>query len=646
MTVPTAYAQNADSTTTARAEEVLARVRRYTSSDVVSARALADSLVNGLPDGASVLPEALFAKASIAPSAAAAERDYARIVNEHRFAARVPDALMRLAVLESSRNNRAMALRHLERLLRDHSDAPVRSRASLLAGRLRLDLNDPARACELLAAAYASAGVTERDVKDQAETLGATCPTPIAMMARHDPPPMGVMRAASATPAQPVAAAPVPTSRRPRPAAPAPTTRPAQVTPAGRPVVPVIVGSADSTPRSATPVRRDTAPSPRPAPAVVRRDTVPAPTPAAPIARRDSTPPARPVAPVARRDTATPPKPVVRRDTAPAAKPAAPVVRRDSVPATKPAAPVTPAPVAPATAPAPANTDARFGVQFAAYNDRPGAERYASVLRGKGITARVEGTVAPFRVRAGDTRTRAEAEASAACVATAGTAGDRRRTRTPTVSGAATPLMAQYREIKARHQDAILLFRMGDFYEMFYEDAEIGVARARPHAHVAQQRRRGRGAAGRRPGQGGRRVPAAPGAAGLPRGDLRAGRGSQARQGDREARGGRDDHAGRGLRRRPARWRAQQLPLRGAVACERGDRGRRGRRSVHGGVPARRCAARPDAADALLARLAPREVLVRGVPDRTATCCGAGRRELLTPTRGVGVRRGAGPRMN
>ena len=37
----------------------------------------------------------------------------------------------------------------------------------------------------------------------------------------------------------------------------------------------------------------------------------------------------------------------------------------------------------------------------------------------------------------------------------------------------ATPLMQQYREIKSRHQDAILLFRMGDFYEMFYDDAEI-----------------------------------------------------------------------------------------------------------------------------------------------------------------------------
>ena len=39
--------------------------------------------------------------------------------------------------------------------------------------------------------------------------------------------------------------------------------------------------------------------------------------------------------------------------------------------------------------------------------------------------------------------------------------------------GTATPLMAQYREIKARHPNAILFFRMGDFYEMFYEDAEV-----------------------------------------------------------------------------------------------------------------------------------------------------------------------------
>ncbi|HVG47974.1 MAG TPA: DNA mismatch repair protein MutS, partial [Rubellimicrobium sp.] len=39
------------------------------------------------------------------------------------------------------------------------------------------------------------------------------------------------------------------------------------------------------------------------------------------------------------------------------------------------------------------------------------------------------------------------------------------------VSGAVTPMMAQYLEIKGRHPDALLFYRMGDFYEMFFEDA-------------------------------------------------------------------------------------------------------------------------------------------------------------------------------
>jgi DNA mismatch repair protein MutS len=34
--------------------------------------------------------------------------------------------------------------------------------------------------------------------------------------------------------------------------------------------------------------------------------------------------------------------------------------------------------------------------------------------------------------------------------------------------------MQQYREIKARHPGAILFFRMGDFYEMFFDDAQLG----------------------------------------------------------------------------------------------------------------------------------------------------------------------------
>jgi DNA mismatch repair protein MutS len=37
-----------------------------------------------------------------------------------------------------------------------------------------------------------------------------------------------------------------------------------------------------------------------------------------------------------------------------------------------------------------------------------------------------------------------------------------------------TPLMQQWREAKSRHPDALVFFRVGDFYEMFCEDAEEG----------------------------------------------------------------------------------------------------------------------------------------------------------------------------
>ncbi|MDX1492962.1 MAG: DNA mismatch repair protein MutS [Longimicrobiales bacterium] len=37
-----------------------------------------------------------------------------------------------------------------------------------------------------------------------------------------------------------------------------------------------------------------------------------------------------------------------------------------------------------------------------------------------------------------------------------------------------TPLMQQWREAKSRHRDALLFFRVGDFYELFHGDAEEG----------------------------------------------------------------------------------------------------------------------------------------------------------------------------
>ena len=43
----------------------------------------------------------------------------------------------------------------------------------------------------------------------------------------------------------------------------------------------------------------------------------------------------------------------------------------------------------------------------------------------------------------------------------------------PPVPVDASPMMAQYLAAKARQPDALLFFRMGDFYELFFEDAEV-----------------------------------------------------------------------------------------------------------------------------------------------------------------------------
>ena len=40
-------------------------------------------------------------------------------------------------------------------------------------------------------------------------------------------------------------------------------------------------------------------------------------------------------------------------------------------------------------------------------------------------------------------------------------------------AGRITPMMEQYIEIKTANPDCLLFYRMGDFYELFFDDAEI-----------------------------------------------------------------------------------------------------------------------------------------------------------------------------
>src|SRR5437588_51211 len=54
----------------------------------------------------------------------------------------------------------------------------------------------------------------------------------------------------------------------------------------------------------------------------------------------------------------------------------------------------------------------------------------------------------------------------------------------------ATPVMEQYIEIKAANPDCLLFYRMGDFYELFFEDAEVAArALGRARASIAEDSR-------------------------------------------------------------------------------------------------------------------------------------------------------------
>ena len=62
-----------------------------------------------------------------------------------------------------------------------------------------------------------------------------------------------------------------------------------------------------------------------------------------------------------------------------------------------------------------------------------------------------------------------------------------------------TPMMQQYLRAKAEHPDKLVFYRMGDFYELFYDDARARRAAARHHADGAR-------AIGRRADPDGRRA--------------------------------------------------------------------------------------------------------------------------------------------
>jgi tetratricopeptide (TPR) repeat protein len=328
----------------------------------VAGRALIDSVIAKTPPTSQLYPQALFWRATLASNAADAESDYKHIVVDYPLAPQAEDALLRLAQLELARGDRDGALNHLQRIPRDYPRSKSLARASYWTARVLFEKNDIPNACAANANALAQADVSEIELRNQIQYQGQRCPAPAAV----------ATTTAAATPT---------------PSPPAPTTA----------TIPPASGTA-----SATPTKAPTATS-----------TPPKPTTTAPVEKPRAVDVEKQKAVDTVAATVKAPSPPPKTNS-PAAvpRPKPPTEANDSKPSI-----VDPskAPKAVAEKPeakrnTPASRGSGYSVQVAAYTHKAEADKLASSLDKRGYSARVDGSVAPFRVRIGRYTTEHDAE--------------------------------------------------------------------------------------------------------------------------------------------------------------------------------------------------------------------------------------------
>jgi cell division protein FtsN len=211
-----------------------------------------DSLLAAADPSTPAYGDALYWHGALAPTAAAAEADYRRVIVEYPLAYYSGDALLAIAELEQARGDRAGALQHLQRFVREHPDNPGRGIAALGVARLAFEQRDSVLACSMLVEARRSAPATDVELRNQIAYYGNRCASVMATSTPAATAPVAPRPApVAASPASP-AAKPTPTAARPTP--------PAQVTAAPRegakaapkPAPAPATRAAASAPRTAT----------------------------------------------------------------------------------------------------------------------------------------------------------------------------------------------------------------------------------------------------------------------------------------------------------------------------------------------------------------------------------------------------------
>lgn len=140
----------------------------------VVGRALVDSLLKVADPSTPAYGDALYWHGVVALTAAEAERDYRRVIVEYPASYYKDDALLSLAELEQARGDRAGALQHLQRYVREHAPGKDRGMAALGAARLAFDQRDATLGCSMLTEARRSATAADVELRNQIDAYGST----------------------------------------------------------------------------------------------------------------------------------------------------------------------------------------------------------------------------------------------------------------------------------------------------------------------------------------------------------------------------------------------------------------------------------------------------------------------------------------
>ncbi len=244
-------------------DSIFRRARRLVSAgNGAAGRALVDSLLLTELEGTRGYGDALYWQGALAETAAAAERTYRRVIVEYPLSTYSEDALLALAELEQARGDRAAALAHLQRFVREHPDSPGRAVAAFAAARLAFEQRDNRTGCTMIADARASVASADVELRNQIDFYATRCPdTTTPAVARATSPAHAPVPIPAATPVEPATEAVVATT------APAPTAKTAAsrstptrtTTTTSIPGPPPAATTPPPSPASTMSLRRDTA---------------------------------------------------------------------------------------------------------------------------------------------------------------------------------------------------------------------------------------------------------------------------------------------------------------------------------------------------------------------------------------------------